>query len=370
MDQVSDALIDFVAAAGNIIEDIGAPSFPAQWVTHKKGKRNPADSDHTLQHASEEEDASMNLEPVARLFSFVLYHIKDIDPPIAGDERDSSIIIHPIFTLLRKVFDHIVHLGQSSSGTNPPTSSKSKTTRRSNGRFATSTSNSSEPSDVPPKQAQSLDARDPNILALANLFIHLLSEIAGGSGTSDEDHPWKAVTEGALNLIITRVASTLSKFVFGASAPILPFATPVQLPLLRGDDKERRIQESEAVWLLYLLEGCLPIMKPASRAARGTKTSAEVSDTRKRPTSTFVSTSMKKKLQDTLLATLFGSSAPQLKDILELPLHLDKPLDLSVPPAAFSGSKKGDDNKAEDTGEWFVGQVWRIVGWRLLNGWT
>ena len=366
---MSDTLIDFVVAAGHVIEDVGAASLPAQEATNKKGKHNPADSDSSLQQAFEEKDASHNLEPVARLFSFVLHQIMEIDPLIVDYERDPSIIIHAIFTLLRKIFDHILYLAQKKLSIISPTSSKSKTARRSSGRFATSISHPSEPSDVPPKQAQSLNARDPNILALANLFIHLLSEVAAGSGTSVEGNTWKAVTEGAINLIITRVASTLSKFVFGASAPILPFAPPVQLPLLRGDDEERRVQENEAVWLLYLLEGCLSIMKPASRAARETKTPAEVSETRKRPKPTFVSTSIKKKLQDTLLAALFGSSAPKFKDMLELPLYLDKPLDLSVPPAAASDSQKGGD-EANDMGEWFVGQVWRIVGWRLLNGWT
>lgn len=368
--------IEFVAAARHLISSIELSTLPAQNVDRHCTSGSIQAEVGQVQSISQtmEGNAALELEPFARLFTLVinrLQHIKILDD---HTRQYTPCIMLAIFSLFKHLTEHITSLTRK-SGALPPsfaTTPKTKAFRRVNGRFAPRSKQHSptQPPESTPSSGISKgpNPRDPNILALANLFIHMLSNAVGLEDRPELGLHWSHITESIFSLLITRVASFLSLMVFGASSPAELFAAPVQLPLLKASDDKRRAQEHEATWLLYLLEGSLPVMTSNSKLSAGDDNIRQPSPSGKKADRKSAVGPAKRKLQNTLLRALFGSSAPDFEDALKMKVDLDVPLDLPFPPVSPHEGHSITDGK-DSVSEWFKSEVWRVVGWRLLRGW-
>ena len=339
---------------------------------HSVGERSLSDANeaHSLP-PSTGYDVASKLEPLARLSTLVISTLQKIEISENHTIQDASSVTLAVFSLFQHLIEHIVSLARHSGALNNPSIVMPKTTafRHVNGRFATR-NKQDLPTQLPGSALSSTMFRErepgnPNILALANLFIFMLSNVITLQDRPHTGLDWSQITESLFNLLITRVSSLLSLMVFGASAPAQPFAAPVQLPLLKGSDEKGRAQEQEAIWLLYLLKGSLPLMTSQPMPSAGTDHAHQPSSTAHRKSAMGT---VKKRLQNTLLRVLFGSSASDFEDALKMKVDLDVPLDLLFSPVAAQNDN-GITNEKESVSDWFKSEVWRVVGWKLLRDW-
>ena len=372
---LSQLVIEFAAAARHLISSIELSKKWAQNADrHCTTSQSQAETSQvTPMLRTTEDEAACKLEPLARLFTLVISRLHHIEISDDHTRQDTPSIIPAIFSLFQHLVEHIISLARKSGASSPPSTTipKTKAFRRVSGRFAPRFMQ--DPPTQPPASAPAsttlngTNPRNPNILALANLFIHMLSNIVNIQDKPQLGLLWSHITEYISNLLITRVASFLSLMVFGTSPPTQLFAAPVQLPLLKGSDEERKAQECEATWLLYLLEGSLPLMASQSKLSAGEDNACQsLSLSEQQANRKIVIGPAKRKLQNTLLCALFGSSAPDFEDALDMRVNLDVPLNLPLPP---HDEGHGAANGKNSMSEWFKSEVWRIVGWRLLRGW-
>ena len=374
-----DLVTEFVTAACHLIHGIEVPSDSAKEVVEQPSTKVslPENGQADQMSKTPQYDTASKLEPLARLFRLLVQNLHGDKSANKITKHEASNIIPAIFSLLKYLIEHVLFLAHTSGARSLHSSAtaSSKVFRRANGRFALRSAEQAlaETPEVPstPTSPMRSNAREPNILALANLVIHLLSSISSRTDEPDLGLRWSHITESVFKLLISRIASLLSLTVFGASAPIQLFAAPVQLPLLHGDDHERKAREHEAIWLLYLLEGVMPLIpshtEPARTRARDKNDTCPPPHANEKANQKGAAASAKKILQDTLLRALFGSEAPECEDAFKMRVDLATPLDLPLPPLTSdegTGTLAGRDS----LDDWFKGQMWRIVGWRLLGG--
>ena len=375
---IVDLVLDFVTTAKEMITSFNIwppPTInflgPPTTTEAQMGGRAAQTLGPTLQA-----DVVSNIEPLARLFKLLVKSLQDTAISNILQPKDLSRLTQAIFSFFQHLLEQIISLAHKNDASSPPPATKAaqKAPRRINGRFARSAQATSRPS--PTSKIISNHAKtpkDPNILLLANLFIYMLSSVASADVAANKGIAWSTIVEAAISLIIQRIASLLSLFVFGISAPILPFAAPVQIPLLKGNEEARKAQEHEAIWLLCLLERSLPFMSARSDSMTGDspKRQRDEEATRRtdnaQPMRKGIHAVVKKKLQNTLLTAIFGTSIPNIEEILTSKVDLDAPVDIPSPPN--QNTAYGSKSVEGDYGSWFVGEVWRIVGWRLLQGW-
>lgn len=163
----------------------------------------------------------------------------------------------------------------------------------------------------------------------------------------------QGLLEGFLFVLLTRVGKLLCLFVF-QDLQLRPdlFADPTRIPLPEGlvgaevSETALLTAQMEAGHLIWLLERVLAQLDGCSPAL------PEALDGRMR----FVA-KIKERTQRTLLQAVFGTDTPSFSDVLRRP---DQPDSLGLEGLQSESEKSGSD--------WFVQEVWRLLGWEMLQG--
>ncbi|KAL4930829.1 uncharacterized protein BDV17DRAFT_289263 [Aspergillus undulatus] len=162
----------------------------------------------------------------------------------------------------------------------------------------------------------------------------------------------RQLLEGFIYILLSRAGKTLCLFVFQdlKLQPHLqmdPDALPTPAGLVDAelDDKSRGGAQMDAIYLLWLLR----------RALVALNTQPSSSDLAV-PESQFLS-SIKTRLQSTLVQAVFGPD-PELGRTLERPAQPEGNIESLIEGQRMSGSTIPD---------WYIREVWDLVGWEVLN---
>ena len=163
------------------------------------------------------------------------------------------------------------------------------------------------------------------------------------------------ILEGFLFILLTRVGKTLCLFVF-QDLQLNPdlYINPTKLPLPEGlleaelNEASLLAAQMEAKHLIWLLERALAFLSASPNSS--SSNTASVRDN-------FVS-KVKDRLQSTLLQGVFGTDEPFFQNSLQRPIppEVQELDDLEISPIS--------DKPVSD---WFVQEVWRLLGWEMLE---
>jgi hypothetical protein len=177
--------------------------------------------------------------------------------------------------------------------------------------------------------------------------------------------PHNKVLEGLVCVFLDHLGSSLSLVVFAdADGAVSKAAQPGILPplgLLDTSDIDqvaaKRTTEQEAHYLVTILRHlvlCIDKQQSLMRSESAPFLTLKKSFT---TSNNAFEARVRDKLQNTLLRGVFGDDDEMFKDALRRPRVHDTDDDIDV-------ASHGRD----DPGEWFIGEVWRLLGWNTLAG--
>lgn len=179
----------------------------------------------------------------------------------------------------------------------------------------------------------------------AQVFVDLLCKMALSLDMSrfcDQQ-----VMEGYLHTVLDRLGKMLALFTFNdiqLPTNLNPDMRPPEgLTAMRGEDMSRQTAQLEAEKLIFFLDRVLKnetLFPPT-----GPTSSSQL------PFNLKVQEAMKK----TLLQAVFGKEDPLFQGGLERP-KTPPPADCWAPP-----------NRRMDFTDWFAGELWRLIGWEILD---
>ncbi|KAF7161491.1 hypothetical protein CNMCM5623_007062 [Aspergillus felis] len=190
----------------------------------------------------------------------------------------------------------------------------------------------------------------------ASQISRLLGSIAISLNLSYAVH--RAVFEGLLYVLLTRVGSLLCIFVFQdlQTRPDL-HVDQTKLPLPQGlqgaklDDKSLRAMQMEAKHLIWPLERSLALLD----ACASSSSALEPQDV---PETMAWVAKLKQQLQGTLLQALFGSDRSVFPHTLQQPETLDT--------HELERLQNCTQIPEQSVPDWFTQEIWRLLGWDLL----
>lgn len=218
-----------------------------------------------------------------------------------------------------------------------------------------------------PKPAQSAESKKPAPIRLpmimstpdsdlAAQFASLLNHMAIALDIACARH--QALLEGFLFVLLSRVGELLSNFVFQdiQARPDL-FANPAKLPVPAGllgigvNDHSQRAARLEAKHVISTLERTVAVMN-TSRSPSSARILQSDGDSK------ILTRGLRKQLQNTLLQAVFGES-PKWKNTLQAVSQPDQ--------EGLEKLLNHSPTSEQATPDWFIQEVWRIIGWELLE---
>lgn len=205
----------------------------------------------------------------------------------------------------------------------------------------------------------------PALNALAGLLSGIIKQI------DPKQDPHKDIFEGFLFCILSKLGDRIYtiNFMRPRAASIMeelevascssdqsqtePTTSPVPMPV--------RQAQLEAPYLLHLLKQSLALTPSFLNTPPSTAKTAKVKPNPKpgSVTKTTLALAAKERLQATLVNAIFG------------PEGIDEDSDLFINclqmPAASGGTMTVPRVKEAEVGEWFQGEVWRLLGWEVLG---
>ncbi|WEW61063.1 hypothetical protein PRK78_006552 [Emydomyces testavorans] len=175
-----------------------------------------------------------------------------------------------------------------------------------------------------------------------------------------------ALLEGFLFVLLEHVGKILGSLVFKElrSDPELRIChSKVRLPGALAQSTASRVDASiaehaaklQSRHLVWVFEQALASLNDRTELQKKGK---RYLNTTTAPLSDFLSRA-KKKLQNTLLKGVFGEDDPKFKESLQLPCEISQSQAMNLPI-----DKNGDFD--QNSGDWFVQEVWRLLGWDVL----
>jgi hypothetical protein len=117
-----------------------------------------------------------------------------------------------------------------------------------------------------------------------------------------------------------------------------------------------RAVQLEAPYLIYILDKVMAFVD--GHQALMSSRSTSLFSLSKDSSDTFAK-QIREKLQNTLLKGVFGDDDETFRNSLQKPIGLESGMDGDLPAQL---------GPAEQTPEWFTGEIWRILGWNILAG--
>ncbi len=297
---------------------------------------------------------STKLLAIARIFPYLLRSLHKLEQTAEGELLQGQVIYSCIETF-RDLLQHICNLSVTQEDNRnplPPISHKV-----SKPRVGVSTQ-----SDRPYPQPHNSAEMDGDLLKICNLLLTLISNLDTNIATDD------AILEGFLFFLLNRIGTALKIFVFQNDYPEDFLGVPDSgspITAIHPDyDEEQRNAKAQAPYLVYLLDRLDPIVATGTRLfTDASSSSPEIKSTTspRRILTKIPSTA----LQSTLLHAVFGASAERadFSDSLTIPLPPEENACSAFAEKALE--RHGKDRGVED---WFKMEVWRVVGWDVLEG--
>ncbi|KAL9106148.1 MAG: hypothetical protein Q9227_008796 [Pyrenula ochraceoflavens] len=221
------------------------------------------------------------------------------------------------------------------------------------------------PSTSKPKAAKTHEDRNQAHEKLAEWLAEVLFSLI--QCVEMDEFVYGELFEGYCCIFLDRVGQILSLQVFAQDSSNIPKSAhpslkqPTRLKNLKQDQLDIKIQTSrfESQLLVRLLE---QIMGIVSRYQRNMTTMSQPMFSFKKNTAdsnpTFTAM-MNRKLQNSLLKGVFGHDDSTFRESL-----------INPKPASYEAPDNMHDSEEETkTGEeWFLGEVWKLVGWDFLSG--
>ena len=257
--------------------------------------------------------------------------------------HDTGQVTYHIVCLYDAVMTALQKHCQAMAQQNTNANSNSKSTKQRNATKLLRTKTSRNPGPSPSKP----EGEVPTQIA------RLLGAMALSLDISLGEH--QEILEGFLFILLARIGKLLCLFVFQdlqRRPDLYVDSTKIPLPegLIGADSSETALlaAQMEAKHLIWLLERILALLDTSSSDSA---TLSETFDCRAK----FVS-KVKERLQSTLLQAVFGADQPFFHESLQRPLQPNLlPETLHDP--------QGSENPGID---WFVQEVWRLLGWEML----
>jgi hypothetical protein len=125
-----------------------------------------------------------------------------------------------------------------------------------------------------------------------------------------------------------------------------------------------RAVQLEAPYLIHILDNVMTSINTHQtligfRSASSPSSSSKDGSNSNSSCSNAFAKQVKEKLQNALLKGVFGGDNQTFRNCLQLPL---------VPENGTDETPSSQVDPAEMTLEWFMGEVWRILGWDILAG--
>lgn len=203
----------------------------------------------------------------------------------------------------------------------------------------------------------------PNLNALASLLSGIIKQL------DPKQDPHKEIFEGFLFCILSRLGNRIYTVNF-----LRPRAEDIMEELEAASDESNteitpgpmpiavRQAQLEAPYLLHLLKQTLALTPAFLDSKPGSTSKSAKPKPNPKPGSITKATlglAAKERLQATLVSAIFGSES------------LDEDSDLFVEclrmPGAGGGAVSVPRVKEVEVGEWFQGEVWRLLGWEVLG---
>lgn len=179
-------------------------------------------------------------------------------------------------------------------------------------------------------------------------------------------HLQNDLLEGVLYVLLEHIGKVLSVLVFKelrSNPGLRACSSKLPLPSPLADDAANRtetfvteyaamLQSQHLVWILERVLSSLDYqMGTHKNGTENLKFTAT-------PFSDILSHS-KKRLQKTLLKGVFGHDDPEFQESLNLPREV-------IPTRGMDLTTDNNDTLGKDRGDWFVEEVWRLLGWDSL----
>ncbi|RXK34169.1 hypothetical protein BBD39_06165 [Arsenophonus endosymbiont of Bemisia tabaci Asia II 3] len=238
-------------------------------------------------------------------------------------------------------------------------------------------SSSTDPQALPPKQ-KAKKAGPPRVnikdVPALNMLTSLLSGIVKHIDPKQPSH--QDLFEGFLFCVLSKLGKNIYTTTFtrpraaSISDEIQANSTPDETDE-GGQGRQQEHQHSpslrqahlEAPYLIYLLKQLLPLtptfLEPASKKP-GNKPNPKTASKPSNASKSTLTLSAKQRLQNTLVTGIFGTEG--VEEDSDLLLNC-----LRTPGGAALGSVPVPRVKEVEVGEWFTGEVWRLVGWEGLG---
>ena len=195
---------------------------------------------------------------------------------------------------------------------------------------------------------------------LAQLAVAIVTDL----DPSKKSH--SQILEGCLFIFLNHLGCSLSLAVFAETQPqqretltgLIPPKGLQDISKLRSETSLRTVP-LEAPYLIYILDKLMTFIDDY-QALDKVQANYVFSGFRDNMTSNdLFAVQIKEKLQNTLLKGVFGDDDETFRNALQKPERpesgVDEDSSLQVGPA-------------EKTHEWFIGEVWRAIGWNILAG--
>jgi hypothetical protein len=211
-----------------------------------------------------------------------------------------------------------------------------------------------------PKQTQSPPSHDHQATcqSLAHLAVTMLTTV------DPSKEPQSQILEGCLCAFLDHLGSSLSLAVFSDDQSIeqreifTGLLSPQGLQDMSNLDSgtATRAVQLEAPYLIYILDKVMAFVD--GHQALMSSRSTSLFSLSKDSSDTFAK-QIREKLQNTLLKGVFGDDDETFRNSLQKPIGLESGMDGDLPAQL---------GPAEQTPEWFTGEIWRILGWNILAG--
>ena len=308
----------------------------------------------TYPQTAPEEVMERRLTAIEQTFPHFLTHLHTLGQ-FSGNGNLCGQVVYRFIDVFRVLLQRICDLAVDNAKSNqdvPKTTKKRGNRRKQQG--ATSSSHERP-------------ATSPTIMRLCKLVITMLSHL------DSIKHTDKAILEGFLYFLSTRVGEVLKDFTIGGR----PFG-------IMEDDKtlthkfhrqegrqlkkcsavnDAEASETQAPYLIWMLKRAQSFISSTSLATNATKTShdgyRQLEMERDSSHSTMLDDA-RIRLQHTLVRAVFGEqAASNFEPALEPP---------QIPPDNELMTDLKTRNETVDVRDWFKNEVWRLVGWDVLRG--
>lgn len=309
----------------------------------------------TSSNMEPEKTVEQRLVPIERTFPLFLVHLHTLSQ-FPGSGNLCGQVIYKFIDIFRVLFQRICDFAVAKERLDQD---RTKSTKKKNNRRKKQDSSSS---------SAERRATSPIIMRLCKLSISMLFHLDPTKFTH------KAILEGCIYLLVTRVGEVLKNFTIGER----PFGiqddhttsrhnqNPREGRQLKGLSAANEVEASGAqapylIWILKHAEGLTSSLCPSINAAKTSRDYHQKPETAQPDSArNIMYEDARIRLQHTLVKAVFGERlGASFEPALEPP---------RAPSDGDLTTEMVTQAETADIGDWFKNEVWRLIGWDVLRG--